>query len=208
MSRTEAPSQAPARPHAAGADIPRAPAPGRPPPYLRPIAALDLARFRAPRIAGNRGPLWRAAWYLVNATVFQGALLGLLPSQLKAALLRAFGAKVGRGFVCKPRVNIKYPWFLELGDHVWLGEGVWIDGLAPVRIGSNVVISQGCYVGNGNHDWSRPDFPFFAEPIAVGDGVWLTAFQQILGGAFVPAHHAVVGGDAVGRHSGLSDEHT
>ena len=119
--------------------------------------------------------------------------MSLVPSRLKAALLRAFGAEIGRGFVCKPRVAIKYPWFLELGDHVWLGEGVWIDGLAPVRIGSDVVISQGCYLGNGNHDWSRPDFPFFAEPIAIGDGVWVTAFQRILSGARVPAHHAVIG---------------
>jgi len=172
---------------------------------LRPIAELDLARFTPPAVAGNRGPLWRAAWYLVNATVFQGALLGLVPSPLKAALLRAFGARVGRGFVCKPRVNIKYPWFLELGDHVWLGEGVWIDDLAPVRIGSNVVISQGCYLGNGNHDWSRADFAFFAEPIAIGDGVWLTAFQRVLAGARLPPHHAVVAGAAVTRHSALSD---
>jgi putative colanic acid biosynthesis acetyltransferase WcaF len=181
---------------------------------VRPIAELDLARFTPPRVPGNRGPLWRGAWYLVNATVFQGALLGLLPSRLKAALLRGFGAKVGRGFVCKPRVNIKYAWFLELGDHVWLGEGVWIDGLAPVRIGSNVVISQGCYLGNGNHDWSRPDFPFFAEPIVIGDGVWLKAFRLVLGGARIPPHHAVVGavvgpagaGTSSGtRGSGLSD---
>jgi putative colanic acid biosynthesis acetyltransferase WcaF len=160
-------------------------------PRYRPIATLDLARFTPPQVPGNRGPLWRAAWYLVNATVFEGALLGLLPSAVKAALLRAFGAEIGRGFVCKPRVSIKYPWFLSIGDHVWLGEGVWIDDLAPVRIGSNVVVSQGYYLGNGNHDWRRPDFPFFAEPIVVEDGVWLTAGQRLLSGTRVPAHHAV-----------------
>ena len=88
---------------------------------------------------------------------------------------------------------------------MWLGEGVWIDDLAPVRIGTHVVIGQGCYLGNGNHDWSRPDFPFFAEPITIGDGVWVTACQRVLGGARVPAHHAVVGGGAVDRHSGLSE---
>lgn len=168
-----------------------------PPPgsRYRPIAALDLARFQPPRVPGNRGPLWRAAWYLVNATVFQGALLGLVPARLKASLLRLFGARVGRGLVCKPRVNIKYPWFLDLGDHVWLGEGVWIDNLCEVRIGSNVVISQGCYLATGNHDWHDPQFPFFARPITIADGVWVTAFRSLPPGTVVPPRHAVVAGE-------------
>ena len=46
----------------------------------------------------------------------------------------------------------------------------------------------------------RPLFLFFAEPIAIGDGVWVTAFQRILSGARVPAHHAVIGG--AGRGGG------
>ena len=65
----------------------------------REIAPLDLARFEKPVIEGNRGIPWRAAWYLVNAFLFQGAIFGLAPSRFKAAILRAFGAKVGRGLV-------------------------------------------------------------------------------------------------------------
>ena len=159
---------------------------------LRPIAVLDLAAFEPPVVAGNRGPFWRAAWYVTNALVFQSTLLALVPSRLKAGLLRAFGARIGAGFVCKPRVTIKYPWFLEFGDHVWIGEGVWLDGLAPIRLGANVVVSQGCYLGNGNHDWSDPRFPFFAKPIEIGDGVWITAGQRVLGGERIPPHHAVL----------------
>jgi putative colanic acid biosynthesis acetyltransferase WcaF len=134
---------------------------------------------------------------VVNALVFRSALLGLLPSSVKAALLRAFGARVGRGFVCKPGVAIKYPWFVELGDHVWLGEGVWIDNHCRVTIGDDVCVSQGCYLGTGNHDWNDPLFTFFCRPITIGDGVWVTAFQRIPPGAEVPAHHAVVGGDVL-----------
>jgi putative colanic acid biosynthesis acetyltransferase WcaF len=158
---------------------------------LRPIAALDLARYDAPVIPGNRGLAWRAAWYLTNALVFRGSLLGLLPSGTKAALLRAFGARVGAGLVCKPRVSIKYPWFLELGDHVWIGEQVWIDNHCAVRIGSNCCISQGCYIGTGNHDWNDPGFRFFCREIEVGDGAWLTAFTRLAAGARIPDHHAV-----------------
>ena len=151
------------------------PQPGSP----RRIAPLDLRRFKRPKLPGNRSFAWRAAWYLVNALFFQGAILGLIPYRAKAMLLRAFGAKVGTGLVCKPRVSIKYPWFLELGDHVWLGEMVWIDNPCRVTIGSNVCISQGAYIFTGNHDWSDPAFAYFGEPIEIGDGVWVTAFQRI-----------------------------
>lgn len=162
-------------------------------PLLRPIAPLDLARFPRPEIPGNRGVLWRTAWYLVNALVFQTAIMGLMPNRGKTLLLRLFGARIGKGVVCKPKVNIKYPWFLEVGDHVWIGEGVWIDNLCPVTIGSNVCLSQGVALLTGSHDWSVPEFPFFARPITIGDGVWVTAFRQIRPGVEVPAHTVVLG---------------
>ncbi len=157
----------------------------------RAIAKLDLGRFKRPSIEGNRGFAWRAAWYLVNALVFQGAILGLVPSRAKAIVLRAFGAKVGSGFVCKLRVSIKYPWFLEMGDHVWLGEKVWIDNHCSVTIGSNVCISQGAYIFTGNHDWTDPTFPFFCKSVEIGDGVWVTAFQRIGPGRRIEPHTLV-----------------
>ena len=36
--------------------------------------------------------------------------------------------------VIKQRVNVKYPWKLEVGDFSWIGEDVWIDNLATVKI--------------------------------------------------------------------------
>lgn len=159
---------------------------------LRRIAPLDLARFQKPHIQANRGKAWQISWYIVNAIVFRSALLGLLPNAMKARLLRIFGASVGKGFICKPRVNIKYPWFLEIGNHVWIGEDVWIDNLCPVRIGNDVCLSQGARLLTGSHDWNRPDFPFFARPIMLGDGVWVTAFRVIRPGVEVPAQTAVL----------------
>lgn len=160
-------------------------------PILRPIAKLDLSRFRRTAIEGNRNLIWRSAWYLVSVVLFQSVVFGLVPSSVKAKVLRAFGAKIGRGLVCKPRVIIKYPWFLSVGDHSWIGEGVWIDNLCAVELGSNVCLSQGVVIITGSHDWNLPHFPFFARPVKVGDHVWVTAFRVIRPGVTVPQQVAV-----------------
>lgn len=157
------------------------------------IADIHLEEFRAPIIDGNRGLPWRSIWYILNALFFQSVLFGLIPSRLKAWILRLFGAKIGVGFVCKPKVNIKYPWFLIVGDNCWLGEGVWIDNLCEVTIGNNVCISQGAVLITGSHDWSDRGFRFFCRPISIGDGTWITAFRVIRPGTKVPAGVAVVG---------------
>ena len=79
---------------------------------------------------------------------------------IKVALLRAFGANIGKGLVIKNNVIIKSPWYLTIGDNCWLGEGCWIDNLDRVTIGSNVCISQGAMLLTGNHDYIHPAMPY------------------------------------------------
>jgi putative colanic acid biosynthesis acetyltransferase WcaF len=166
----------------------------------RRLAAVELDRYAAPVIAGNRGLVWRIAWHLVSALLFQSSLV--LPSRLKATLLRAFGARIGIGLVLRARVTIKYPWFLELGEHVWVGDGVWIDNHTTVRIGANVCLSQGAYLFTGNHDWHDPRFRFFCKPITVADGVWIGARAIVCPGSRL-ARLSVIGAGVVWR--GASD---
>src|SRR5687767_13826142 len=100
----------------------------------------DLSKFNNDWYRPGANIVMRVAWYVTNAFFFASCLPF---GRLKVALLRLFGARVGQGVVIKPRVNIKYPWLLEIGSHVWIGEGVWIDNLATVTIGDHVCISQG-----------------------------------------------------------------
>jgi len=158
----------------------------------KPIASLDLASFERPVIENQRPIAVRALWYVVNAILFQSSLPALLPSRAKAAVLRLFGAKVGRGLVIKPRVTIKSPWFLEVGDNVWIGERAWIDNHTRVRLGSDVCVSQGVCIFTGNHDWSDPRFGFFCKPVEVGDGSWITAFRVLGPGTLIPPHVVVL----------------
>lgn len=154
----------------------------------RQIAYLDLSRYRRPNIPGQPGFLVRVLWYLLNTLFFRGRILGLIPSSTKRMILKAFGAKIGVGLVCKPGVSIKSPWFLNIGEHVWLGEGSWIDNHCEVLIGSNSCISQGAYIFTGNHDWSKETFDYFSKPISIGEGVWIPAFAIVYPGETIPSH--------------------
>ena len=109
-------------------------------------------------------------------------------SSVKISLLKLFGAKLGKGVVLKPAINIKYPWKLQVGDHSWIGEEVWIDNLSDVIIGANVTLSQGCLLLTGSHDHTRTSFDFISDSILLEDGVWIGAKAVVFGGVTCRSH--------------------
>jgi len=146
---------------------------------------LDLSKFPTPEIPGNRGLATKVLWYVVAGLFFQHSF-ALLPSWAKATLLRSFGASIGRGVVIKPGVTIKCPWFLKVGDHTWIGQGVWIDNPGSITVGADVCISQGAYLVTGNHDFKDSAFRFFSSPIDIGDRCWICAKAIIPPGSRIP----------------------
>ncbi|RYY46079.1 MAG: colanic acid biosynthesis acetyltransferase WcaF [Chitinophagaceae bacterium] len=130
--------------------------------------------------------LRRVLWYFVNISIFKSALFPV--NGLKRSLLRLFGATVGKGVVIKPGVSIKYPWFLSIGDHCWIGEQVWIDNLGQVNIGNHVCISQGAFLLCGNHNYSSASFDLMVEPITLEDGVWIGAKAVVCPGTLCKTH--------------------
>ena len=121
----------------------------------------------------GRSKAVEAVWYLLKCVFLLSALPW--PSGLKARLLRAFGAQIGNGVVIKPRVNVHFPWKLEVGDHAWIGEEVFILNFEPVKIGAHVCISQRAFLCTGNHDYRDSQFSDRNAPITVGDGAWVGA---------------------------------
>jgi putative colanic acid biosynthesis acetyltransferase WcaF len=99
--------------------------------------------------------------------------------------------------VIKPRVNVKYPWNVEVGEDSWIGEGVWLDSLGSIVIGHDACISQGAYLCTGNHDWSKASFDLIVKPIVVEDGAWIGATAVVLGGVTVGRCSVVTAGTVV-----------
>jgi len=128
----------------------------------------------------------RAIWFVCNVLFLQNRLNPI--NGLKIAILKAFGAKIGRGVVIKPNVNIKHPWMLTIGDYVWIGEQVWIDNLAPVKIGKNVCVSQGAMLLCGNHNYKKSTFDLIVKEINLEDGSWVGAQSVVCPGVTMKSH--------------------
>lgn len=146
----------------------------------------DLSRYQ--NKAFQRGaPRWKELlWLLCSAILFRHPLA--IINGLKIQVLKAFGAKVGTGVVIKPSVTIKFPWKLRIGDHVWIGEGAWIDNLDQVDIGSHCCISQGAMLLCGNHNYKKSSFDLITAPITLENGVWIGAQSLVCPGVRCGSH--------------------
>ena len=133
---------------------------------------MDLSRYNNKHYnPGNK--FKRILWYFMNLIFIKNPWIPF--SGIKRIILRIFGAKIGQGVIIKPSVNIKYPWKLEIGNHVWIGEGVWIDNLGKVQIKDHVCISQGAYLLTGNHNYKKLHFDLIVKDIVIENGVWIGA---------------------------------
>jgi putative colanic acid biosynthesis acetyltransferase WcaF len=121
-------------------------------------------------------------------------------SALKRAVLRAFGASIGRNVTIKPQVKITFPWKLMVGDNVWLGEECWLLNLERVVIGSNVCISQRAFLCTGSHDYKQTTFDLITRPIKLEDGVWIGAACWVGPGVTMEYHSVLTAGSVATKN--------
>jgi len=169
---------------------------------------LDL--FVNPEFSRGASRLTELCWIAASGILVESWLPG---SSWRRQLLRAFGARIGKGVVIKPRVRVKFPWRLKVGDHSWIGESVWIDNLDEVSVGKHCCLSQGAYLCTGSHDWTDPKFKLITGPIELGHGCWVGAQASLAPGTQVePGAVVTMGSRVSGRfaawtvHSGSPAE--
>lgn len=141
----------------------------------------------------GRGRLVLLAWILVEPLLFSNPLLP--SSRWRRLVLRVFGCRVGDGVRIRSRVRVRYPWKVSIGDHSWIGEGVWFDNHDEIVVGAHVVISQEAYLTTGSHDLNSMDL--ITAPIKVEDGAWLTARTIVTRGVTIRLNSVVTPGSVV-----------
>ena len=156
---------------------------------------VDRAACPSPHSSANKAArlLWQAAWLLL-----------FRPSPWfwhapRRALLRLFGAQVGRGAQIMPSARIWAPWNLALGDCATLGAGVDVYSVGRIEIGAHATVSQRAFLCTATHDVDHPNMPLVVAPVKIGAGAWVCAEAYVHPGVEIGTD-AVAGVRAVVLH--------
>jgi maltose O-acetyltransferase len=121
---------------------------------------------------------------------------------LRSGLLRDLLGDVGDGVIVRP------PFYCDYGSHITMGVGTFVNfgcvmlDVALIRIGANCQIATGVHIVTATHPvdpeprrlgWES------AEPITIGDNVWLGSAAVVCPGVTI-GDDTVVGAGAVVTH--------
>jgi putative colanic acid biosynthesis acetyltransferase WcaF len=134
--------------------------------------------------------LWTITWF---------TLASWTPRQLhpwRRFLLRLFGARLAARTDVRGSVRIWYPANLAMGPSTTLAAGVICYNMAPITLGAGTIVSQRAHLCTGTHDTHSKSFQLLAQPITIGNQVWIAA-EAFVGPNTVIGDGAVLGARAV-----------
>ena len=160
----------------------------------RQTSSAPTASGRLISAAPTKWKVNRLLWSVVEATLFRYSFHTW--SGWRAFLLRLFGAKIGKNCIIRRTVRVYYPWLLEMGDLVIIGDNANLYCLGKITLGNRCMVSQEAYLCAGTHDYTRLNLPLVTKPIAIGEDAWICA-RAFIGPGVVVGTGAVVGACAV-----------
>lgn len=106
------------------------------------------------------------------------------------------GVKIGKNSKIHMWCNFFKPSGVKIGEDTIIGDHVFLDGRAPLKIGSHVDIASQVLIYNSEHDVESEDFRAIEKPVTIEDYVFIGPRAIILPGATV-GKGAVIGAGAV-----------
>jgi acetyltransferase-like isoleucine patch superfamily enzyme len=164
-----------------------------------PPGVAAVARDGLRSDGGLRVRLLQLALFLTNEVI------AILPSRAARHLWyrRVLGVEIAQGAKVFMHVTFSIrgrhaiggaP--IRIGRNTVINQGCWIDGRGGLRIGSNVNISRGAWILGGDHDIDDPYLATRYAPIDIGDRVFVGSRAIIFAGVTL-GEGCVVGAGAV-----------
>lgn len=125
-------------------------------------------------------------------------VVGKIPFHtLRNFFYRASGIKIGAGSTFHMGVTFYNPKNIKIGEDTIIGNRAFLDGRAPLTIGSHVDIASDVMIYNSEHDINDPEFRAIEEKVVIGDYVFIGPRAIIMPGVTIGKGAIVAGGAVV-----------
>lgn len=136
--------------------------------------------------------------YFLDLLLFVLGIVTYLPSHhLRRFFFRLAGLHMGRGSTLHVGCRFYLPSGITLGEGTIIGDRCFLDGRAPLRIGSHVDIASQVLIYNSEHDLDSPDFHATLNPVDIGDYVFIGPRAIILPGVSIGTGAVIAAGAVV-----------
>lgn len=138
---------------------------------------------------------------------FQLMLLNIITSTVPSHSLRKLffqtaGVKIGINSFVHMGVRFYYPLGITIGDGTIIGDGTFLDGRAPLKIGNHTSIASQVLIYNSEHDLNDENFKPTEEAVEIGDYVFVGPRAIILPGVKIGKGAIVAAGAVVTKDVG------
>lgn len=154
----------------------------------------DKAPFQSVSTFSLKHRLIRVTWNIVWISCASWTPKFMRPWRI--ALLRLFGAKIGKSVDVRGSAKVWYPPNLIMKDYSIIAESVICYNMNIITIHERTVISQRVHLCAGDHDIRQSQLPLITRPIEIGPDAWVAA-EAFIGPGSVVTEGCVVGARAV-----------
>ncbi|MEH2264173.1 acyltransferase [Nostoc sp.] len=108
----------------------------------------------------------------------------------------------GSGLRFKQDIKIDHPQNVSLGNKVYIGPDVLLDGRGGITIGDNTTLGFNVIILSANHDYQSNDLPYehnvyIHKPVVIGRNVWIGGNVLIVPGVTIGDGAIVAAGTVV-----------
>ena len=108
-----------------------------------------------------------------------------------------YGVKIGKNSFIHMGARFYFPKNIRIGDGSIIGDHVFLDGRAPLKIGNHVDIASQALIYNSEHDVNSEGFDPHEEAVEIGDYVFIGPRAIILPGVKIGKGAVVAAGAVV-----------
>jgi len=121
---------------------------------------------------------------------------------IRKAIMRLFGVKIGKGSTVHMGVKFFKPSGVSVGEDTIIGDSAFLDGRAPLTIGSHVDIASEVMIYNSEHDLTDSEFTAIEEAVTIHDYVFIGPRSIILPGVTIGKGAVIAAGAVVTKDVG------